>query len=156
MLENFNCRVALRSPAHITLIPPFRMYADKQQDFYKALDLLANSIEPFTIETGHFDSFGKRTLFLESVLSPPLKQLHSSINNWVKGHPVFGTSIDNRPFHPHITIANRDLTPDAFKAGKAYFAEQQAGLAWLAEGLGVLRLKKNWEVIHASQFLKDL
>ena len=31
MLEKYNCKVALKSPAHITLVPPFWMEEEKEQ-----------------------------------------------------------------------------------------------------------------------------
>jgi 2'-5' RNA ligase len=61
--------------------------------------------------------------------------------------------IDSRPFHPHITIANRDLQKHDYAEAWQMFARATFQHQWMAQGLSVLRHnKKNWDVVYTSQF----
>ena len=57
MFEKYKCEVGLRSPAHITLIPPYWMNEDLENQLKKDLELHANTFRPFELSTHHFSSF---------------------------------------------------------------------------------------------------
>lgn len=61
--------------------------------------------------------------------------------------------IDIRPFHPHITIATRDLHKKDFHEAWHLFETKKFKVEWEAKGLSVLRYNRTiWEVIHTSTF----
>ena len=60
---------------------------------------------------------------------------------------------DNRPFHPHITIATRDLFKKSYYEAWDYFSKKEFTASWMAEGISLMKHnKKNWDVIYTSRF----
>ena len=54
MQEKYNCQVALKSPAHITIAPPFWMNAAKENDLVQAVDTLSRGFLAFPVTTNNF------------------------------------------------------------------------------------------------------
>ncbi len=60
---------------------------------------------------------------------------------------------EDRPFHPHLTIATRDLRKKAFYEAWEHFKKKEYAAEWITEGISLLRHnKKNWDVLFTSQF----
>lgn len=153
MLEKYNCKVGLKSPAHITLVPPFWMEDEKEQQLISDIEKLSNELRPFSISTNNFSSFKPRTIFIEPILTDELNEVKEITDNFFRNNSFYNIKIDTRPFHPHITIATRDLFKKSFYEIWPWFAEKKFLEKWTAEGISILRHdKKNWDVIYTSQF----
>src|SRR5687767_15980790 len=63
MNDRYHCKVGLKSPAHITFIPPFWMEEDREASLLADLDDIAKTLTPFTIKTKNFSAFKPRTIF---------------------------------------------------------------------------------------------
>lgn len=151
MEQQFGCKVALRSPAHIALVPPFNMPAEKEGILSGHLSLFAGAEKNFSVQLQNFDSFAPRVIFVNVVADDRLLQIKSRLDEYLVPLKDFSFKKEQRPFHPHITIANRDLAKKDFRkawehfAGLKYIAEFQAG------SLSLLRHNnKEWEI--ASTF----
>jgi 2'-5' RNA ligase len=155
MFENYGCKVGLKSPAHITLLAPFWMEEMLEAELINSIDLISNQILPFSIATKNFSVFTPKTIFIDVASNINLQQLKEASDNYFKTQPQYKTKIDERPFHPHITIATRDLPKKGFYEAWKVFKQKEFKEAWLAEGLSVLRHnQKNWDVVYTSQFQK--
>jgi len=153
MLEKYNCKVGLKSPAHITLIPPFWMEQEKEQQLMSDINSLSNQIHRFFVSTNNFSAFKPKTIFISPMANEQLNHLKQVADNFFKNNSVYNIKIDTRPFHPHITIATRDLYKKSFYEIWPWFAETKFQVEWTAEGISLLRHnKKNWDVIYTSQF----
>jgi 2'-5' RNA ligase len=156
MLEKFNCKVGLKSPAHITLVPPFWLEEEKEPQLLSEVESLSTGISSFPIATNNFSAFKPRTIFIDVKQSKELSQAKTITDNFFKKKEDSKIKIDHRPFHPHITIATRDLHKKAFHEAWPVFENKKFEEEWMATGISVLRHnKKNWDVIQTSQF-KDL
>jgi 2'-5' RNA ligase len=154
MLEKYNCKVGLKSPAHITLIPPFWMEEEKEKQLLTDIDLLSNQFHPFSISTNNFSAFKPRTIFITVAANDQLNQVKKIADDFFKSNSFYKIKIDERSFHPHITIATRDLFKKSFHEIWPWFAEKKFLEEWTTEGLSLLRHnQKNWDVIYTSQFL---
>lgn len=152
MADKFNCKAGLKSPAHITLVPPFWMEEEKAQQLIYDIDRLAAGFSVFTVSTHNFSAFKPRTIFLALRPNENLNQIKAAANDFFGGNPFYGAKIDNRPFHPHITIATRDLYKKDFYEIWPWFAEKEFIEEWTATEISILRHnKKNWDVAHTSQ-----
>jgi 2'-5' RNA ligase len=79
--------------------------------------------------------------------------LKATVDVFCKTHPQYGAKGDTRPFHPHITIATRDLHKRAFTEAWPLFEHKKYEVQFEATGLSVLRHNtKNWDVIHTAPF----
>jgi 2'-5' RNA ligase len=154
MREQFNCLVALKSPAHITLVPPFWMEEKMEELLISEIDSISQR-ESFIMQTNNFSAFKPRTIFIALEANKELDQLKKDSDDHFIARKEFKIKIDDRPFHPHITIATRDLTKKDFHLAWPHFEKKVFEEVWMADGISLLRHnKKNWDVIHTSQFKK--
>ena len=111
------CR-ALRTPPHLTIVPPFKAHSSKEPKFEKALREIL--FEPFEMRISGFSRFGRRVIFVQPEQSVPLAELHErAANAFSKWHqPETG-----KPFNPHFTIGYRDLEP-VFRSAWPHFREK--------------------------------
>lgn len=153
MKERFECAVALRSPAHITLIPPFWMDEHLEQDIEKAMHSFSKHQDPFDIRLENFGAFKPRVIYVDVVLSAKLTDLHAQFQEHMMETGLFPINMDPRPYHPHVTIATRDLNKKAFNEAWNIFQEKKYEASWVTRGISLLRHdQKKWEVIFTSQF----
>lgn len=152
MLEKYNCKVGVKSPAHITLIPPYWMNPEKEEELLRDTDDIARTAQPFVLASNNFSAFKPRTIFVAVKESEALQQLKKTTEQFFCSKE-YGIKKENRPFHPHITIATRDLHKKDFQEVWPVFEREIFEEEWLVDALSVLRHnKKNWDVIHTSQF----
>jgi 2'-5' RNA ligase len=80
------------------------------------------------------------------------------VDDFFRLNSFYKIKIDTRPFHPHITIATRDLFKKSFCEAWPVFEKESFKEEWQVNGLSVLRHnKKNWDVIYTSQFsIRDI
>lgn len=113
---------AMKSPPHITLVPPFWWPAD-------ALDTLSAHAAGFrftpesvSVRLEGFGHFGKRVLYVHVEPSQELQALQEAFGIHMRLHAGKAMTPDDRPFHPHVTIATRDLSPAAFREAWDHFS----------------------------------
>jgi len=157
MLDKYNCKVGLKSPAHITIIPPYWMEREKEAPLLQQLDDRCKEQETFSISTKNFSAFKPRTIFIDVVVDENLKSLKKHIDIFFLDNKGYGAKIETRPFHPHITIATRDLYKKSFAEAWAYFERKEFDTSFTAIGLSILRHNgKHWDVIHTCPFSKPV
>jgi 2'-5' RNA ligase len=153
MLEKYNCKVGLKSSAHITLVPPFWMEEEKEEQLIHDITSLSNDLHSFNMATHNFSAFKPRTIFIAPEPNNELNNIKKAIDDFFKNNSFYTIKIETRPFHPHITIATRDLYKKSFHEIWPWFAEKKFIEEWTVEGISILRHnKKNWDVIYTSQF----
>ena len=153
MKEKYGCRVALNSPAHITFVPPFRMLESNEPSVIQIINEVSREINSFWVHTNDFGSFPPRTIFIGVRENKELSTAKELVNAYLAKPNCDVIKMDSRPFHPHITIANRDLQKDDYAQAWQMFAQSIFQQQWMAQGLSLLRHnKKNWDVVYTSQF----
>jgi len=121
MREHFGCVVAMKSPAHITLIPPFWMNEELELDFGRDVQAFCATQSPFKIELKDFDAFRPKVIFLNVKPSDKLAVFRSALETHLQSLQKYPIKREERPFHPHVTIANRDLMRKDFPEAFAHF-----------------------------------
>ena len=139
---------ALNSPPHITLHMPFKWKEARKQELIDCLNQVALAHEPFLIQLKDFDYFEPRVVFVNVLENTELRQLQKSLSEQMRRSlHLFNAAYKDRPFHPHMTIAFRDLRKAMFYEAKAYFSTQQLAMEFDAKNLTLLRHRdKTWEV----------
>lgn len=156
MLEKHGCRVGLKSPAHITIIPPFWMDELHEPILVTDTAAVSSRFAPFEIATANFACFRPRTIFIDVRKNSMLDALKAAADDVFHQRELYGISPEDRPFRPHITIATRDLPKHGFAASWPYFAEKIFEESWTAEGLSILRHnRKEWEVLVHAPFAQE-
>ena len=152
MKEKFGCMVALRSPAHVTLIPPFWMKEEMENELIQSLNEFSAHQNQLMIQLKNFSSFKPGVLFVDVIKNEQLALLKTDLEDFLLGQKKFPIKKEERSFHAHITIATRDLYKKAFFEAWDIFQNKKYEAEWRAKGVSVLRHnKKNWDVIHTSQ-----
>ena len=153
MHQEWGCRVALKSPAHITIIPPFWMDTILEAALIQDVQALSEPFEPFPLKLQHFDAFRPRTLFVAVQPSEPLYRLKLAADEFFTRHNQYKARPDKRSFHPHITIATRDLHKKSFAEAWAIYETKHFERSFTASALSVLRHnQKEWDMIYTAQF----
>src|SRR5262245_58246636 len=153
MRDHFNCVAALRSPAHITLVPPFWMNDDLENQLKDAINQFSQHKVPLEISLKNFAAFKPRVIYADVVSSLHLQTVYTQLFKYLIDLKLFPIKKDDRPFHPHVTIATRDLHKKAFQAAWERFRNKNyEAVAWI-NGISLLRHnQKKWDVVFTSQF----
>lgn len=144
--KHFDSKHALNSPPHITLIPPFRWPKDKHLELNTALTHFNFQTANLSIDLLNFSSFPPRVIFVDVSLSTRLGDLQTQLQQHfsqqlaIQARGPFG-------FHPHMTVAFRDLTAEVFPKAWAHFSTQNYRRSFSVEQLSLLRHTGNkWEI----------
>jgi len=156
MKERFGCLVALRSPAHITLIPPFWLDEKGEFKLKDAIGEFSQSCAGFEICLKNFAAFKPRVIYVDVMPNHQLQSLHTRLEEFLVTRKQFSRSKEERPLHPHVSIATRDLHKKAFREAWEIFKEKKYETTWFASGISILRHdQKKWDVIFTSHFAND-
>lgn len=153
--ERYGCTVALKSPAHITLIPPYQMNPEMEPEVLGFLRQFTARQPMLPFSVSGFDHFGHRTIYLAVDKNPDLQHLYSLLRRQFGDQfPGFRLLL-HKDFHPHITIANRDVPREAFAEILNNFQQLPYHAAGQFEAIALLRLEQGrWVVTGQADFLK--
>lgn len=117
MNENYGCKSGYGTPIHVTLVPPFRLPEEfRTADLVAAIEKevlpLAEKLK-FDAHIENFDAFGDRTVFAKVIASKNWTALRDKVVAAVLNAAPGCTKKDQRPFQPHLTVANRDIPAGA-------------------------------------------
>ena len=145
---------ALRSPSHITLHRPFEWKEEKQHVLIEKLEAIDTNIN-FDVELNHFSFFEPRVIYVDVLPNTHLLKLYQTIKLVAKTELRLFNEVNNlRGFHPHITIANRDLKKPLFYELQTQFKTQKLTGSFECNSFCVLKLEKKWEVLKQIYFTK--
>lgn len=114
IFDDYGTKGALRSPGHITLHMPFSWEEEKEEKLITKLSAFTYS-HAFKIQLKDYDCFEPRVVFIDVLENAPLADLQQLLVKHVKQKlQLFNQSDDMRGFHPHVTVAFRDLKKPVF------------------------------------------
>lgn len=155
MQEKYGCKVGLKSPAHLTIVPPFWMNAEKETELKNDLTAIAFNVCSFTVFTNSFDVFKPRTLFIATKENKALNELKQITDSFFQSRK-YKLKKEDRPFHPHITVATRDVHKGAFADAWPQFQTKIFEEAFDAAGLSLLKHNgRVWDVVFTASFEGD-
>ena len=113
MNEAYGCKSGYGTPIHVTLVPPFHLpeeytTADLVQAIEKDVLPEADKLK-FDAHIDNFDAFGDRTIFAKVIRDEKWTVLRDKVLAAVLKAAPGCTKKDQRPFQPHLTVANRDI-----------------------------------------------
>ena len=142
----YNTRAALKSPPHITLHMPFRWKFKKIDRLTTVLQDLADDFSSFSVELNGFGAFEPRVIFLKVAENDKLHELKHQINEASLKQWKLFERVDTRPFHPHMTVAFRDLNKSRFSLAWAEYKDKEFQAQFEAKKLTLLKHNgKFWE-----------
>ncbi len=148
MKDQYQCIVALKSPAHITLVKPFWIETNWEEYLLTTLQSCEMNIAPFKVSLNGFSHFGKRVIYVDVEPDPGLNGLKKQVeDHFIR---TFGDSLkrEQLSFQPHITIANRDLKPGDFNKAWEHFRGMKYEASFMADRISLLKLVDGkWSVL---------
>jgi 2'-5' RNA ligase len=153
MENRFNASHALKAPAHITLQMPFRRDEAFEVTLTDGLKNFAAGQKPFDAALDGFDAFPPRVLFLNIENHKPIADLHAKLQDLLKGSLGLSEKEMMTRFHPHMTIATRDLSKKMFHEAWPEFQDRDFHSGFIADRLHLLKHNgKNWELYREFLF----
>ncbi len=143
---------ALRSPAHITLHRPFEWKEEKENLIIDKLATFKFDVE-IKIELNNYSFFEPRVIYAAITPNNTLNELHDRLKKFAKKElQLFNEADDLRGFHPHITVASRDLKKAKFYELKQEFSDKKLSGTFNCKGFSLLKLDKKWEILKDFSF----
>lgn len=148
--SEFNSRGALNSPPHITLHMPFTWKTSKEELLKLSLKKFTAGIKPFEIRLSNFGCFEPRVIFIRMNENSFLKEIQAALFKFCKMElNLFNANRQDKPFHPHLTVAFRDLKKEYFpKAWGKVKNELFSGSFPVLELTLLKQNGKRWEVFE--------
>lgn len=148
--HRFNSKAALRSPAHITLHMPFLWKEEKEQQLTDLLSAFSPAKKESSIELKNFDRFGDRVIFIQVEKNEALYELQQQLVQYAREKlQLFNQSDDMRGFHPHITVAFRDLRKRFFAEAWQEFEHRFFAASFPLQDFSLLKHDgKQWNVLR--------
>ena len=152
LFEQHGLRGALRSPAHITLHRPFEWKEEKENVLIERLKAF-NFNHNFCVELNNFSFFEPRVIYVDVLPNNDLLTLQDALKTHAKKElKLFNEVNDLRGYHPHVTVASRDLKKPMFYELKTNFENQKLSGTFNCIDFSLLKLEKKWEVLQTFSF----
>lgn len=155
MAEKYNSRAAMRSPVHITLVPPLELPEDVEDRYIALLGDIASRHHPFEVRLNGFGAFPPRVIYVKPEKQLRLNTLAREIVDTFMRHIASAMELQGFRFNAHMTIAFRDLTADMFPAAWSEFKNKSYTRSFEATEVSLLKHDgKKWNVIHRSKLAR--
>lgn len=150
---HYNSKASLNSPPHITLHMPFRWNEKEEGELAEQLQQFSKSNQPVAIKFNNFSSFPPRVIFINVVMSEELENLQKNLQRYCKRVlNLFNANYKELPFHPHLTVAFRDLKKPNYQRAWDEFKMKNFQAEFIADKLALL--KHNGRVWKVHQEFK--
>lgn len=153
IFEAYQTKGALRSPGHITLHMPFSFEEEKEEKLIHCLSDFKFP-ESFKISLNHFDCFAPRVVYIHVEEQHILNTLQKQLVQHVKQNlQLFNQSDDTRGFHPHVTVAFRDLKKQNFYAVWEAYKTKPFNADFHCSSFFLLKhINQHWEIYKEFPF----
>jgi len=150
MNQQYGCRSGHGTPIHVTLVPPFQLPSPcTTADIAAALAQMAadKKWHSFNAKIEGFDAFGDRTLFAKVIPSAVWTAFRAAVCSAAALATPGAVRKDNRPFQPHVTVANRDIPPGASTEALEYLNQLELQATFPVDNITIFeRRDKRWVV----------
>ena len=146
----YNSKASLNSPPHITLHMPFKWVEKNEDELVEELGRFALANTALTINLNGFSSFPPRVIFINIETTPELENLQKELHRHVKRKlNLFNANYKELPFHPHLTLAFRDLKKPNYQKAWEEFVNKNYQASFVADKITLLKHSGTvWEVFR--------
>jgi 2'-5' RNA ligase len=146
--DQFNSKASLNSPPHITLHMPFKWKEEKEDELLSRFKNFSTSVKPFALQLLNFNAFPPRVIFIDVAESEQLISLQKDVQRFCKKElNLFNADYKDQPFHPHITLAFRDLKKNVFAEAWLEFKNKKFEAEFIVDRFVLLKHNgRIWEV----------
>lgn len=151
--DEFGVKYALKSPPHITVKMPFNYNVAKEGRLIEKLNEYVKDRCPFVIQVSGVGNFGNRVVYLNILKSPELESFQEGIKQFCKRELHLVDELSDRNYHPHLTVAFKDIKPIHFSEVFLLVKKQSFETEFSALDLVLLkRIKGEWILFRKIRF----
>jgi 2'-5' RNA ligase len=156
--EKYGIDHALKSPPHITLIPPFKKPEMEEGLLVNGLKNFTQNESSFPVTLENFGAFPPMVIFIDIRKNDSLAGLYHRITkNLIPQWKIIPEENRDRPFNPHLTVAFRDLRKEQFHDAWPQFKSTMIRFEFVATGITLLKHNgKIWSTCLFSPFTRTL
>jgi 2'-5' RNA ligase len=139
--DRFKVYKALRPPIHITLYKPFHADEALEKRIINLLAAATKDLPSFIQHLEDFGSFRKKVVYINALKSRELINLQAAVKS-----VIISNQFDPKPdekdinsFHPHITIAYRDISAGIFQEIWKEYENRDLKLSFPVEDFTLLK-----------------
>lgn len=146
--NQYNSKAALNSPPHITLHMPFKWKESKEGKLIESLAAFSTTQHSFEIRLNNFSAFEPRVIFIDVSKDEKLGTLQKQLKRFCKAElNLFNADYKEFAYHPHITLAFRDLKKPEFYSAWEAFKEKKFETTFNVDSIALLKHSgKEWKV----------
>jgi 2'-5' RNA ligase len=154
--KQYNSKASLQSPPHITLHMPFSWLPSEEVLLLEKLADFCAQQQPFHIAFKNFGCFEPQVVFIDVEKTKALADFQNRLSRFCRMElNLFNANHKGNPFHPHVTLAFRDLKKKAFTIAWNEFKGKEFSGEFLAEQIALLKHNgKVWEVFRTFDLQK--
>jgi 2'-5' RNA ligase len=151
--EVYNSKASLNSPPHITLHMPFKWKEAKEKALFR-LESFAMECSSFELQLNGFNCFKPRVIYMNVVQNEELIIIQKALNQFCKTEfNLFNANHQDNPFHPHLTLAFRDLKKHKFAEAWEEFRDKKFTGSWKVGSFVLLKHDgKEWRSFREFEF----
>lgn len=148
--DEYQTKASLNSPPHLTLQQPFEWSKSKEEDLVETLRKFSAGLNLVRIQLKDFGCFAPRVIFIQVVVSAELTALQAKVREFCKKElGLFDANYQDKPFHPHLTVAFRDLRKAMFAKAWDEFRNRKFEGKFLADKITLLKHDgKRWNAAY--------
>ncbi|HEY0894964.1 MAG TPA: 2'-5' RNA ligase family protein [Sphingobacteriaceae bacterium] len=140
---------ALRPPVHMTLYKPVWLVPEQEEQLIRQMRLIGAEQQSFMQEAENFSRFSNRVLYLQALPNPALSALQRRIARVFIEEGFDPDTIITEAYHPHFTMAYRDVTPGKFQEMWNEYKGKSFRITFPADNFSILKHDgKKWLVLE--------
>ena len=145
---------ALRTPPHLTIIPPLTVDDNTDVVIRDIAVTIAQRTSLFNLKLHGYGAFKPRVVFIQPENSDALQDLYTQWRTLLeRGTPHLLRKYPDRPYHPHLTLAHRDVTPEQFHPMWDHYKGKSFDAGFDVTGVWILHnTRSGWEPETEYQF----
>lgn len=144
--EEFGIKYALKSPPHITLRMPYLYNELKEERMVGLINSFAKDYSPFSLQVKGTDQFRGRVIFLDILAGDDLFQMQKALRIFCKRNLNLKDELSDLSFHPHMTVAFRDIKKHQFQAVFDFVRKQDLAANFVVKSFFLLKHQNGvWE-----------
>jgi 2'-5' RNA ligase len=146
---HFNSKASLNSPPHITLHMPFRWNERKEDELSSLLAEFSRTCQSVPIKFNNFSSFPPRVIFINVAMNKELQELQQNLQRYCRiSLNLFNANYKTLPFHPHLTVAFRDLKKASYQRAWDEFKNKEFQAEFVADKVALLKHNSKVWLVH--------
>ena len=142
---------ALKVMPHITIQNPFQRMESSETELHLRLQDFFSPFHSFKIELSNFGCFDKnrnKVIFINVVKNDLLFDLHKKLIYFLREEMNFSAKESSYTFHPHVTVAYRDLSDAQFNRAWPVYKSKTFEGSFVADAAYLLKHDyRKWNVL---------